>query len=110
MAEHTFVITGIGMHTPVGTRAPATCAAIRAGISRVRAWPNYGFAGEPVDVGAIAADGRDASWPEKAVPITKGPIVERAHVGGAIALAAACEALSRGELDAAVVAGFESAR
>src|SRR5690606_6255690 len=120
----------------------------------------------PVNVGAVAADGRDASWTEKAVPITKGPIyealwqaglysydwhgrrvglyfstpperrtgvlpdfyadfraylgdlwddlagndvirlVERAHVGGAIALVDACEALSRGELDVAVVAGF----
>ncbi|WP_434424818.1 beta-ketoacyl synthase N-terminal-like domain-containing protein [Nannocystis pusilla] len=169
MAEHTFVVTGVGMYTPVGARAPATCAALRAGISRVRPWPHFSFGDEPVNVGAVAADGRDASWCEKAVPITRGPIyealwqaglysydwhgrrvglyfstpprrrtgvlpefysdfgaylgdlwdelagndqiyrVEHAHVGGAVALAAACEALATGELDAAVVAGFESA-
>jgi 3-oxoacyl-[acyl-carrier-protein] synthase-1 len=169
MPEPTFVITGIGMHTSVGTSAAATCAAIHAGISRVRAWPHFSFGGEALNVGAIAADGRDASWVEKAVPLTSQPIhealwqaglygydwhgrrvglyfatpsptrtgvlpdlyadfraylgdlwdelagndmihlVAHAHVGGALALAQACEALARGELDAAVVAGFESA-
>lgn len=169
MPEPAFVITGIGMHTPVGTSAAATCAAIRAGISRVRAWPHFSFAGEQLNVGAVAADGRDASWVEKAVPLTSQPIhealwqaglyaydwhgrrvglyfstpsptrtgvlpdlhadfraylgdlwdelagndtidlVAHAHVGGALALSHACEALARGDLDAAVVAGFESA-
>jgi len=169
MPEPTFVITGIGMHTPVGTSAAATCAAVRAGISRVRAWPHFSFGGEALNVGATAADGRDASWVEKAVPLTSQPIhealwqaglygcdwhgrrvglyfatpsptrtgvlpdlyadfraylgdlwdelagndiihlVAHAHVGGALALAQACGALARGELDAAVVAGFESA-
>ena len=168
MPEAMFVITGMGMHTPVGTTVPATCAAIRAGISRVRAWPHFGFAGEPLNAGAIAAERRDASWVEKAVPITSPAIhealwqaglyaytwhrrrvglffaappqtrtgvhpelysefrahvsdlwdelagnnlirhVQRAQIGGALALVQACEALSRGDLDAAVVAGFES--
>lgn len=168
MPEVSFVVTGMGMHTPVGTSVPATCAAIRAGISRVRAWPHFGFAGEPLNAGAIAADRRDASWVEKAVPITSPAIYEalwqaglyaytwhrrrvglffatpsqtrtgvepglysefrayvgdlwdalagnnliryseHAQIGGALAMVEACEALTRGDVDAAVVAGFES--
>ena len=168
MADNEFVVTGAGMHTPVGTSAVQTSASLRAGISRLAAWPHHGHAGEPLVVGSVAADGKDAAWVEKAVPIltpalykalwqaglyehtyhrrrvglfiaTPSPTrtgvhpdlladygeylgdvwtelagnaavhpVARAQVGGAVALAQACEALARGELDAAVVAGYES--
>lgn len=168
MPDLSFVVTGTGMHTPVGTNTAGTCAALRAGVSRLSAWPHFGFAGEALNVGAVAAHFREGSWVEKAVPITAPAIyealwqaglyahpwhnlrvglffatpsptrvgvhrellaryrdhlrdlwaelagndvihyVDHAHVGGGLALAQACEALARGDLDAAVIAGFES--
>lgn len=57
--------TGVGMVTPAGTRAASACAALRAGISRVGAWPRLGFAGEPLNAAAIPHGRRDASWVEK---------------------------------------------
>lgn len=168
MTDASFVVTGAGMLTPVGTHAPDTCAAMRAGISRVAAYPHLSFAGEPVHVGSVRPGRSDAAWVEKAAPMLspvihealwqaglyayrwhrrrvglflatpsstrKGvhparlanfrdllgdlwsklagnervQLVERAHVGGAVALVQACEALAREEIDAAVVAGIES--
>jgi 3-oxoacyl-[acyl-carrier-protein] synthase-1 len=169
MGDMTFVVTGTGMHTPVGTSTAQTCAALRAGISRVEICAHFSAAGEPVLAGVLAADRRDLPWVEKAVPIAEPAIREalwqaglyaytwhrsrvglflatpppdrtgvepealadfraylgdlwtelagndvlrefsHAQVGGAVALAQACEALARGEVDAAVVAGCESA-
>jgi 3-oxoacyl-[acyl-carrier-protein] synthase-1 len=163
-----FVVTGVGMHTPVGTSAAQTSASLRAGISRLRSWSYYAYAGEPLIVGAVAAGDRDAAWVEKALPILTPALHEalwqaglydytyhqrrvglfvatpsptragvhpelftefteclgdlwtelagndeihpsaRAQVGGAVALAEACEALARGKLEAAVIAAFES--
>lgn len=168
MSDDRLVVTGAGMRTPVGANAPGTCAALRAGISRLAAWPHFGFAGEPLNVGAVASGRKDAPWVEKAVPIVSPAIhealwqaglyaytwhrrrvglffstpsptrpgvlperlanfrmyvgdlwaelagnelvhyIEQAHVGGALALAQASVAVAKGDLDAAVVAGFES--
>lgn len=168
MVEASFVVTGAGMRTPVGNDAPGTCAALRAGVSRLAAWPHLSFAGEPIAVGAVRPGHSDAAWNEKAVPLLSPAIhealwqaglyahswhrrrvglfvatpprsrtgvhprrvadtdeylgdvwlrlannefvrrTERLHVGGAVALAQACEALASDELDAAVVAGVES--
>jgi hypothetical protein len=37
MSEVGFVVTGAGMHTPVGADAPGTCAALRVGAAAVTA-------------------------------------------------------------------------
>lgn len=163
------VVTGLGLNTPVGNNAAQTCAALRARISRLRAWPGFAYGGEQVVAGALREDSKEGPWVIRAVDMVLptlyealwqaqlydhtahedlrvglflatppadrpeiGPadhrdfvehvqdvwsdlaqneavqIVDREQVGGALAIAAACEALTHGTLDAAVVAGVES--
>ncbi len=61
MPDASLVVTGVGMHTPVGTSANQTCAALRAGVSRLAVYPHFNAAGAPLSVGVVAADRRDAS-------------------------------------------------
>ena len=165
--DEPIVVTGVGCHTPVGTTAPQTCAALAAQLSRLRSWQGFAVDGDRVRCGVI--DPRDAPWVAKVGKFAEPalaealwgaavyghpynarwrlglflalPPVDRVdindagygrcirglrrtwqrftghrefavhlveQVGGAVAIVEAIGALTRGDIDIAVVGGLES--
>jgi 3-oxoacyl-[acyl-carrier-protein] synthase-1 len=63
-------LTGVGAVTPVGLSAPATCAALRAGIARLLGFEDYEVAGGDVPSRPVAAGRVPTEW------FTGGPVEE----------------------------------
>jgi 3-oxoacyl-[acyl-carrier-protein] synthase-1 len=69
------LVVGCGMTTAVGLTAPASCAAIRAGISGFRETRFMALGGTPI-VGAEAPLGREARGLRRLAQLVAGPIRE----------------------------------
>lgn len=76
-------ITGVGLRCSVGQDAPRSLAAVRAGLSRLREWPET--AGEDdvtVAAAAVYPDLGDAPWTEKFEALAAQPLLEALRSAG----------------------------
>jgi len=69
-------LLGIGARTPVGLTAPASAAAIRAGISRLREFPFATMRGEPLIIGADARLKDALQGPARMVELATSAVAE----------------------------------
>lgn len=116
MTPQTIVITGMGMNTPVGNSAPQTCAALRAGISRLRAWSGFAYAGESIVAAGLTEEAREDPWVAKAVDMVRPTLFEAlwqaalydhtAHKGRRVGLFLATPPAERVGIEAADYQGF----